>query len=369
MATPKVFVSSTCYDLQEERAQLERFISNYGFQPVLSEYSGVYYDVDAHTHESCVNEVAHCDLFVLIISGRYGGRYINGNGESITQAEYNKAKELGLPIFTFVKMDVSNAQHIYKENVRENDEEFAKKISYPAIHKQEDAFSIFNFIESVTRANTNNGVETYQSFSDIEGHLKKQWAGMFFTFLKKRKEQENVEDILSVVQKLVGSTATLESLVESLHSSSVGEEETKQVLKSSEIRLDTYKFYEILASLIGETTIGNKNGSKKKKTLYITEDDLELLTLHPVGEDLENYLNNPVTYTENFFNIPSEKGTHDYMAFDMIGYKNDKSFMSFINRDSYFLLEKCFEKGVKNADDKLRKEAIKSAFDFYTIQF
>ncbi|MFA0708939.1 DUF4062 domain-containing protein [Vibrio sp. 10N.222.48.A3] len=109
MAIPKVFVSSTCYDLQEERAQLERFITNYGFHPILSEYSGVYYDVDAHTHESCVNEVAHCDMFVLIISGRYGGKFKNGNGESITQAEYNKARELGLPIFTFVKADVSAA--------------------------------------------------------------------------------------------------------------------------------------------------------------------------------------------------------------------------------------------------------------------
>lgn len=321
-----------------------------------------------HTHESCVNEVAHCDLFVLIISGRYGGKYINGNGESITQAEYNKAKELGLPIFTFVKVDVSNAQHIYKENVRENDEEFAKKISYPAIHKQEDAFSIFNFIESVTRANTNNGVETYQSFSDIEGHLKKQWAGMFFTFLKKRKEQENVEDILSVVQKLVGSTATLESLVESLHSSSVGEEETKQVLKSSEIRVDTYKFYEVLATIIGEKTI-SQNGKKLKRTLFITDDDLDLFASHPVGEDLESYLNNPVTFTENFFNVPSEKGTPDYMAFDTVGCRKDKDFQKFISHESYVLLEKCFEKGVKNADEKLRKDAIKSVFDIYTIPF
>lgn len=87
MAIPKVFVSSTCYDLQEERSQLERFIYNHGFQPILSEYSGVYYDVDTHTHESCVNEVSNCDMFVLIISGRYGGKFKDGNGESITQAE------------------------------------------------------------------------------------------------------------------------------------------------------------------------------------------------------------------------------------------------------------------------------------------
>lgn len=372
MATPKVFVSSTCYDLQEERAQLERFISNYGFQPVLSEYSGVYYDVDAHTHESCVNEVAHCDLFVLIISGRYGGKCINGNGESITQAEYNKAKELGLPIFTFVKVDVSNAQHIYKENVRENNEEFAKKISYPAIHKQEDAFSIFNFIESVTRANTNNGVETYQSFSDIENHLKKQWAGMFFTFLKKRKEQENVEDILSVVKKLVGSTATLESLVESLHSSSVGEEETKQVLKSSEIRRATFKFYELFVKLAINEPLARLRKEKNFFPLVVDQAELEKLISHPIAESLEEYLNNnPILHGEDFW---ESKGTKDsagvlHAPIDLVGYKGSTLYQTFISRDQFYELNKNYEHGVKHSDIALRTEAIEDAFEEHVIPF
>ncbi|MFA0500226.1 DUF4062 domain-containing protein, partial [Vibrio sp. 10N.222.46.A1] len=241
MAIPKVFVSSTCYDLQEERAQLERFITNYGFHPILSEYSGVYYDVDAHTHESCVNEVAHCDMFVLIISGRYGGKFKNGNGESITQAEYNKARELGLPIFTFVKADVSAAQHYFKENVRANDEEFAKKINYPAIEKQADAVSIFSFIDSVHRASTNNGLETYKTFTDIEDHLKKQWAGMFFSFLQKRKEQDKVEEMTTILEKLAGSSTKLEVLVSSLHDNSVGEDNTSKLLEKSQQHEDCVK--------------------------------------------------------------------------------------------------------------------------------
>ena len=189
MAIPKVFVSSTCFDLKEERAQLECFIENYGFQPILSEYSGVYFDVDQHTHESCVNEVAHCDLFVLIISGRYGGKYKEGNGESITQAEYNKARELGLPVFSFVKADVFDAQHIYKENIKANNEDFAKQIQYPAIEKQKDAASIFNFIESVHRATENNAIETYQSFTDIESHLKNNGLECFTLFFKNEKKK------------------------------------------------------------------------------------------------------------------------------------------------------------------------------------
>ncbi|TOB56703.1 DUF4062 domain-containing protein, partial [Vibrio parahaemolyticus] len=118
MGIPKVFVSSTCYDLAEERSQLERFIYSYGFQPILSEYSGVYYDPDEHTHEACVSEVKNADIFILIISGRFGGQHIDGKGESITQAEYNEARKLSIPIFAFVKSDVLQAQLYYKENLR-----------------------------------------------------------------------------------------------------------------------------------------------------------------------------------------------------------------------------------------------------------
>ncbi len=50
MAVPKVFVSSTCFDLSEIREQLSRFISNYGFESVLSEHGDVFYHPDLHTH-------------------------------------------------------------------------------------------------------------------------------------------------------------------------------------------------------------------------------------------------------------------------------------------------------------------------------
>ncbi|EKO3480516.1 DUF4062 domain-containing protein [Vibrio fluvialis] len=372
MAIPKVFVSSTCYDLQEERAQLERFINGYGFQPVLSEYSGVYYDVDAHTHESCVNEVVHCDLFVLIISGRYGGKYKGGNGESITQAEYNKAKELGLPIFTFVKADVFNAQHYYKTNIRTQGDEFAKRITYPAIEKQDDAVSIFSFIETVSHASTNNGVETYHSFVDIENHLKKQWAGMFFTFLKKRKEQENVENILSAVQKLVGTTTTLESLVESLHTSSIGEEETKLVIKSSEIRKATFKFYEMLVHTIAKYPITDKKGAQQLPPLFLDLDEVKLLIAHPIADTLDQYLtDNPVFFIDDIFNLRGQldKSGVPYPAFDAIGYKKDARYQTFIDRDYLNELEKNYLQGVKNASLELRTEAINSSFAEHSLPF
>ena len=244
MAIPKVFVSSTCFDLAEERSQLERFISNYGFQPVLSEYNDVFYNPDEHTHQACVNEVAHCDLFVLIISGRFGGEHKDGDGESITQAEFNAARAHNIPVFAFVKKDVLDAQFYFKENLRQEGEDFAKKIRYPAIHKNEDALNIFSFLESVQRSSVNNAIESYVNFSEIETYLKKQWAGMFFSFLKNRKEKRDVERVSSVLTKLIGSTEKLEILVESLHTKSLGEENTGLLLEEAKSRSKASYFFE-----------------------------------------------------------------------------------------------------------------------------
>ena len=44
MPAPRVFVSSTCYDLRYIRENLKFFIRTLGFEPVLSEEGAVFYD-------------------------------------------------------------------------------------------------------------------------------------------------------------------------------------------------------------------------------------------------------------------------------------------------------------------------------------
>ena len=49
MAIPRVFVSSTCYDLKYIRENLKYFIRTLGYEPVLSEEGSVYYDPQRDT--------------------------------------------------------------------------------------------------------------------------------------------------------------------------------------------------------------------------------------------------------------------------------------------------------------------------------
>ncbi len=72
MARPRVFVSSTYYDLKHIRSSRENFIESLGFKAILSEKGDIAYTPDIPLDESCYSEVENSDIFVIIIGGRYG---------------------------------------------------------------------------------------------------------------------------------------------------------------------------------------------------------------------------------------------------------------------------------------------------------
>ena len=51
MAIPRVFISSTCYDLKYIRGNLLYLVRSLGYEPVLSEEGDVFYDPGKHTHD------------------------------------------------------------------------------------------------------------------------------------------------------------------------------------------------------------------------------------------------------------------------------------------------------------------------------
>ncbi len=196
MAIPRVFVSSTCYDMRYIRENLKFFIRNMGFDPVLSEEGNVFYDPQLHIQDACLAEVPTCQMFVLLIGGRFGSKY-KKTPKSITNHEYLEAVKSGVPIFALVDQQVHAQYIVYKKN-KENPDIDATKIKYPAI----DSTHIFDFMEEVQNTSINNSIVPFSDYHFLESYLKQQWAGMMYNFLTQQGESKRVSDTLSTLTEM-----------------------------------------------------------------------------------------------------------------------------------------------------------------------
>ena len=116
LRTPTVFISSTCYDLGHIRKDLKSFIEDdLGYDVMISEDSSFPIDPTKGTLDNCLNVVEkRADILVLIIGSRYGS--LTDSGKSITNLEYIKAKDSGIPIYAFVNKSILDMLPVWKDN-------------------------------------------------------------------------------------------------------------------------------------------------------------------------------------------------------------------------------------------------------------
>src|SRR5579863_3917521 len=107
MAKPRIFLSSTCFDLGDARASLTKFLESYGFEVLNSQTGRFGVKPKVHSHDACLEMIPNADYVVLIIGGRRGGNYI-GSDKSITNEEVKLAKKLDRPVFAFVEKKVES---------------------------------------------------------------------------------------------------------------------------------------------------------------------------------------------------------------------------------------------------------------------
>jgi hypothetical protein len=103
----RVFISSTCYDLVDLRAEVEDHVRSLGLQPVTSDsaLSDFAVEPDRHSIDTCLVNVRSSSVFVCILSQRYGPalpRYGHPD-HSATHVEYLEAKKAGIPIQFYVR--------------------------------------------------------------------------------------------------------------------------------------------------------------------------------------------------------------------------------------------------------------------------
>jgi len=245
MARPRVFVSSTYYDLKHIRSSLDLFIESLGYESVLSEKGDIAYTPDRPLDESCYREAENADLFVLIIGGRYGSeasaeskkpsKAFFDRYDSITKKEYESAVTRDIPIYILVEGGVYTEYQTFLRN-KDN-----TAIRYAHV----DSVNIFHLIEEILARPRNNPVRAFERFSEIEGWLRDQWAGLFRELLTKQSQQQQLVALTTEVGQLKEVNETLKKYLEAVMTGATTDVSAK-LIQSEEKRLEEVKKLDLL---------------------------------------------------------------------------------------------------------------------------
>lgn len=287
MATPRIFVSSTCYDLQEIRFQLRHFIQEFGYEPVMSEFDDIFYNYELHTQDSCLEEISKCQLFILAIGNNYGSVYHkekeeNVTPDSVTLREFRKALETDIYkhifINKFVDYDYKNYKRAldkvllktFREKNIANDKIESTKysikkdfdITYPFPY--ESYKYVFYFLDIIHELKEGNAYNTFESFGDIKESLKKQWAGFMYESLS-RKDKKIDSIIKPLEDKIYHIDSNIKKLLEAKTTSSESKISFDIAKLTRDVNLDNLeaiqtKVDQILTSIFCYESVDFNNG-------------------------------------------------------------------------------------------------------------
>lgn len=286
MAKPKIFISSTYYDLKHVRSSLEDFINELGYESILSESGNISYEHTVPLDTSCYKEASNADIFVLIIGGRYGSPTSNEGKtkhieffekyESVTKEEYQTAFKKDIPIYILIEKQVYAEYQTYKKN-KDN-----KNINYAHV----DSINIFHFIDEIFDKPRNNATYQFEKHSEIKDWLREQWAGKFRDLLHQRTENQQYKSLNSKIEELSSINTSMKKYLETIMKAST--KNSEEIIKSENSRQKNQK---IIRDLYDKTTF-----SSFSKHLNIEEDTLieifsEATSLDKLATDLASYSN------------------------------------------------------------------------------
>ncbi len=246
MSRPRVFISSTYFDLKHVRASLESFITNLGFDVVLSEKGKIAYSPDLPLDESCYKEAQASDILVLLIGGRYGSEATPRAGDtkgffdrynSITKKEYLAARDKGAPVYILIERPVYTEYETYLRN----------KDNEHIIYAHVDSINVFELIEEIISQPKNNPIFQFDKQTEIELWLREQWAGLFRELLQRMQSQQQIASLQSQVAQLSEINITLKRYLEAIVSY-VAPTESEALIKEEQKRLYEAQIDQVLSS-------------------------------------------------------------------------------------------------------------------------
>lgn len=201
MAVPRVFISSTFYDLVQVRYNIGDFIKNLGYEPVMHEKAAITYTQNTELENDCYNELSSCDIVVCIIGNNFGTQS-QVSEMSITMEELKTAIKSKKKIYVFIAKDVFIENRTYEQN-KDNG---SFKSAYT------DDLKIHEFILNLKKERK-IVISSFETTDEITNTLKLQFAGLFQSFLQEKARvtnekitydlAETAENIKSLINEMV----------------------------------------------------------------------------------------------------------------------------------------------------------------------
>ena len=203
---PRIFISSTFYDLKYIREDLSNFVSSYNYEPILFEDGDIGYTPGKPLDKSCYEAMKNTDMVILIVGGEYGSP---AGGESkddfneyisITRNEFRSAVASGVPVFAMIDRKVMAEFRVYEANI-EAIEEKRQTINFAATKN----INVFRFIKEI-RSIVNIPIQEFDRAEEIKQFISKQWADMFKNYLdtlKNALENQRIENSVDEMKRLI----------------------------------------------------------------------------------------------------------------------------------------------------------------------
>ena len=119
---PRIFISSTFYDLKYIREDLSNFVRQHGYEPIMFENGDIGYTHGKPLDKSCYESMKNSDMVILIIGGEYGSAATGETKDefkeymSITRNEFRTAIDAGIPVFVMIDKKVMAEYIVYEAN-------------------------------------------------------------------------------------------------------------------------------------------------------------------------------------------------------------------------------------------------------------
>lgn len=191
----RIFVSSTYVDMIPYRNALQEAITNcdavaYGMERFVP--------APIRPLDRCYEEIANSQICILLLGHRYG-EIDSDSGKSYTELEYNKAKEIGIPILVFM-LDTEKVGT--PEKFRESDAQYGALCRFKNELKNSKELTTGSFIsekdlqEKATRAIQ----ETISRMKSVNVTLNDFSAGakLYAKFIKRPDRYKGQEAVLRV---------------------------------------------------------------------------------------------------------------------------------------------------------------------------